>query len=147
MSNHKIKLAVEEFTSPNPIVAIEDASAEELLSKMQDFKVRHIPIIKRDKVVGIVSERDLKVIQGLDYYEKAIIKASDVMVKNPYTVNASTPLDEVVFEMSKNKIGSAIVVDENEELVGIFTSTDALNALIEITRGIDQTDVPHPHTY
>ena len=145
MSAQKIKLAVEEFTSPNPIVALEDASAEELLTKMSDFNVRHIPIIKRNKVVGIVSERDLKVIQGLDFYEKAIIKASDVMVKEPYTVNAGTPLDEVVFEMSKNKIGSAIVLDEKDELIGIFTSTDALNALIEITRGIDQTDVPHSY--
>jgi acetoin utilization protein AcuB len=145
MNAHKIKLAVEEFTSPNPIVALEDASAEELLTKMHDFNVRHIPIINRNKVTGIVSERDLKVIQGLDFYEKAIIKASDVMVKNPFTVNSSTPLDEVVFEMSKNKIGSAIVVDDKDNLVGIFTSTDALNALIEITRGIDQNDVPHTY--
>lgn len=145
MTAHKIKLAVEEFTSPNPIVALEDTRAEELLEKMHQFGVRHIPIINRKKVIGIVCESDLKFIQGLDFYEKAILKASDIMVKNPYTVNASTPLDEVVFEMSKSKIGSAIIIDENENLLGIFTSTDALNALIEITRGIDQNDVPHSY--
>jgi acetoin utilization protein AcuB len=59
------------------------------------------------------------------------------MALNPITVNSQTSLDEVAFEMSKNKIGSVIVNDEEDKFLGIFTATDALNALIEIAR--DQT--------
>ncbi|HOM14314.1 MAG TPA: CBS domain-containing protein, partial [Rubrivivax sp.] len=52
----------------------------------------------------------------------------------PLTVNAAAPLDEVAYAMSERKVGSAIVNDENGEFLGIFTATDALNALIELTR-------------
>ncbi|MNJ78179.1 CBS domain protein [compost metagenome] len=56
------------------------------------------------------------------------------MAEEPLCVNAATPLDEVALLMSENKVGSVIVKDEEGELLGIFTATDALNALIEIVR-------------
>ena len=56
------------------------------------------------------------------------------MASDPVTVNSQASLDEVAFEMSQKKIGSVIVNDENENFLGIFTVTDALNALIEIAR-------------
>ena len=60
------------------------------------------------------------------------------MVRDPLTVSSEMPLDEVAFEMSTRKVGSVIVNDENDELLGIFTVTDALNALIEIARQTEQ---------
>ena len=56
------------------------------------------------------------------------------MAAAPLTVSASTPLDEVAFAMSDMKVGSVIVNDEDGRFLGIFTATDALNALIEIIR-------------
>ena len=56
------------------------------------------------------------------------------MAEHPLTVSASLPLDEVAYAMSERRVGSAIVNDEKGELLGIFTATDALNALIEIVR-------------
>ncbi len=59
------------------------------------------------------------------------------MTANPYIVEPDVELEKVVFHMSKNKIGSAIVKFDggaNTEF-GIFTSTDALNALLEVLRG------------
>jgi acetoin utilization protein AcuB len=56
------------------------------------------------------------------------------MASDPVTVNSQASLDVVAFEMSQNKIGSVLVNDENEKFLGIFTVTDALNALIEIAR-------------
>ena len=56
------------------------------------------------------------------------------MTADPYTVSIEANLDDVAFEMSRNKYGSAIVMDNNDEVYGIFTSTDALNALIEVLR-------------
>ena len=57
------------------------------------------------------------------------------MTPAPYTVLPDTPLDEVVYNMSKQKIGSTIVKSDEDEYIGIFTSTDALNALLEVLRG------------
>lgn len=101
---------------------------------MKDFEIRHLPIVRNGQVVGVVSERDLRLASGLTGGEKRLILASDIMAIEPATVNANATLDEVALEMSKRKIGSVIVNDENDNFYGIFTATDALNALIEIVR-------------
>ena len=56
------------------------------------------------------------------------------MVENPESVQAGSLLSEAVFKMSEHMIGSLLVLDEEGKLDGIFTSTDALNALIEVLR-------------
>jgi acetoin utilization protein AcuB len=126
-------LPVEEFTTPDPVSAPEDASVEELHQLMVEHGVRHIPIVTDGRVVGIVSERDLKVVAGLNMRERELVCARDIMARDPVSVSASTPLDEVAFEMSSRKIGS-VIVNEGDEFLGIFTVTDALNALVEIVR-------------
>lgn len=129
----RFKIPVEEFTTPNPITATAHSKVEELARVMKEHGIRHIPILQNDKVVGIVSERDLKVIAGLKMLEKSLLTAADIMSIDPVTVDSSTMLDQVAFEMSEKKIGS-VIVTENDELLGIFTVTDALNALIEAGR-------------
>jgi len=129
----KFKIPVEEFTTPNPITATTHSKVEELARVMKEHGIRHIPIMQNDKVVGIVSDRDLKVIAGLKMLEKSFLTAADIMSPDPVSVDSSTLLDEVAFEMSEKKIGS-VIVTENDELLGIFTVTDALNALIEAAR-------------
>jgi acetoin utilization protein AcuB len=129
----KFKIPVEEFTTPNPITATTHSKVEELVRVMKEHGIRHIPILQNEKVVGIVSERDLKVIAGLKMLEKSLLTAADIMSADPVTVDSSTLLDEVAFEMSEKKIGS-VIVTENDVFVGIFTVTDALNAFIEAAR-------------
>lgn len=131
----QLRLPVEEFTTPNPVTATEDATMDDLSRLMIEHGIRHIPIMKSASVVGIISDRDLRVISGLDIREKSLICARDIMAKDPFTVSAEATLDEVAFEMSNRKIGS-VIVNEGNSFLGIFTATDALNALIEITRGI-----------
>lgn len=132
----KFKVPVEEFTTPNPITATTHSKVEELARVMKDHGIRHLPILDGDKLVGIVSERDLKVIAGLKALEKVHVTAADIMSPSPVTVDAATPLDEVAFEMAEKKIGSVLVSD-GDEFLGIFTLTDALNALIETVRELD----------
>lgn len=129
----KLDISVEEYTTPNPVTADEQSSIEELNRLMKEHGIRHLPICRDEKIVGIVSERDLKVVAGLDLNEKVLIRAADIMARDPVSVNSDARLDEVAFEMSKRKIGS-VIVNEGDTLLGIFTVTDALNALIEIAR-------------
>jgi CBS domain-containing protein len=63
------------------------------------------------------------------------VRAEDFMTAAPYCVPAGTPLEEVAFEMSAHKFGSVLVTDEDGNVSGIFTSIDALNALVEVLRG------------
>lgn len=125
--------SVEEYTTPNPVTAAEETSVDTLAELMKENGIRHIPIVRGTEVVGIISERDLKVVAGLNFKEKSLVRAADIMARDPVTVEAEASLDEVAFEMSQRKIGS-VIVNEDGRLLGIFTVTDALNALIEITR-------------
>lgn len=129
----RLNVSVEEYTTPNPVTATDDAGVEELSRLMKEYGIRHLPIVHGAEVVGVVSERDLNVVAGLELAEKSLVRAADIMSRDPVTVSSEASLDEVAFEMSKRKIGS-VIVNEGDKIYGIFTVTDALNALIEIAR-------------
>lgn len=129
-----ISVPVDEFTTPDPITASEDLAVDELQALMEEHGIRHLPIVRDNVVVGIISDRDLRLVTGLPLAEKLQVCAADIMSIDPYAVPASTPLDEVAFAMSEKKIGSVIINEENGQFLGIFTASDALNALIEIVR-------------
>lgn len=129
-----LRVPVEEFTTPNPLTVPYDAHLDELAEVMGKNGIRHLPVVRDRRVVGVVSQRDLNVAQNLSKLERMTIKAQDIMSTDPVTVGYDMPLDEVAFIMSDKKIGSVIVNDDEDKLLGIFTSTDALNALIEVIR-------------
>jgi len=130
-----LNLPVEEYTTPNPVTAREDMLIDDLRRLMEEHGIRHLPIVRGGTVVGVISDRDARLVAGLDFEQKLQVRAADIMAPDPLTVSAATPLDEVAYAMSEQKIGSVIVNDENGRFLGIFTVTDALNALIEIARG------------
>ncbi len=129
----KIKLPIEEFTTENPVTASETTTIREARDMMQETGCRHIPILRSGKPVGIVSDRDIKLFAT--HKEALDLDVSFAMADEPFIVNKREPMDKVAFEMSKNKIGSAIVTDADNKVFGIFTSTDALNAVVELVRG------------
>jgi acetoin utilization protein AcuB len=129
----QLKVPVDEFTTPAPQTVDLMTPMSELLGMMERERFRHIPVTDNDEAVGIISDRDLKMFTTLGGGDS--ILARDVMTPHPYVAASGTPLHDVAFQMSKEKIGSAIIVDEQQKVIGIFTSTDALNALIEVLRG------------
>lgn len=135
----RMKLPVEEYTTPNPVTAKPLTGIQELLRLMQKNEIRHVPIIESGRVVGIVSERDLKVTLGLSKFEQDLVVAQDVMARDLVTVSSEDSLDEVAFVMVQNKVGSVLVYDSEDNFLGIFTAIDALNALIEVSRSMAST--------
>ncbi|NLW05473.1 MAG: CBS domain-containing protein [Pseudomonadaceae bacterium] len=129
----QVKLPVKEFTTQNPIVVTEEIALDELMMLMEGAKVRHLPVVGQGTVIGIISDRDLRLFAGISDAEKYQVCAGDIMSPDPLTVSSSMPLDEVAFIMAEKKVGSVIVV-EDEQLYGIFTATDALKALVEVIR-------------
>lgn len=126
-------LAVEEFTTPCIHFLQLKNTVKEAEKIMSDNNIRHLPVLGADKkVVGIVSERDIYFSYKL--YASKDISVQKIMKTNPYCVPAQTKIYEVALTMSENKYGSAIILYEDNSL-GIFTSTDVLNALIEVVRG------------
>lgn len=126
-------LPVEEFTTPGPEFAAPDDSLDQVLALMQAHQIHHVPCVHENKIVGIVSDRDIyKALSESRSGQDAVEK---YMTREVFTVQVSDPIYQVALGMSKQRINSAIVLDEQKNIYGIFTSTDALNALVEILRG------------
>ena len=128
------RVPVEEYTTQDTVTAHERMTIDELRTLMDGHRIRHLPVLRGDAVVGLISERDLRLVAGLTRSEKLQVQAGDIMASEPLTVSASTPLDEVALAMSEKKVGSVIVNDDEGRFYGIFTATDALNALVETVR-------------
>ena len=132
--NRVKEIKVDEYTTPSPVSVSPDDSLLTVKNLLKQNGVRHMPVLKENVVVGILSDRDVKLLESC-FEDIDTLKVDYVMTPDPYTVSPDTPLTEVVYTMSKDKIGSAIVMSQDEDYVGIFTSTDALNALLEVLRG------------
>lgn len=127
-----MRIAVEDYTTPSPVTVPTTTPVGEILALMEQHGIRHVPIVDADRPVGIVSDRDTRLVQKLPGADA--LTAQDIMVRDPYTVNPGEPLEDVALAMGRQRIGSAIVT-EGGRVTGIFTLTDALNALIEVIRG------------
>ncbi len=123
-------LTVQEFTSPSPITIHPDESLDSALELMQKHGIRHLPVMDGGEVIGVVSERDLLSNMGKDWTK--MMKILDVMNSSILSANENDSLGEVAYQLSSQKKGSAIILDNSGQLAGIFTTTDALNALVEI---------------
>lgn len=97
---------------------------------MRKYDVRHLPVLHGGELYGIVSERDLGVIAGLNEVNPDDTTVEEAMTQEAYTVSRETPLFDVLTHMLDQKYGSAIVID-GTKVVGIFTTHDAVRLLVE----------------
>lgn len=98
---------------------------------MRDNRIRHLPVLQGGKLVGMLTERDLALIETLKDVDPSKVTVEDAMTATPYTVAPDSPLDEVVATMAEHRYGSAVVVD-NGHVVGVFTTVDALAAFSDL---------------
>ena len=104
---------------------------------MTEHEVRHLPVVKNHKLLGILTDRDLKraLDPDLGLPPKNELFVRDVYLPDPYIVDDLSPLDDVLEHMAAHHIGSALVT-KNGRLAGIFTSTDACRVYCEHLRRI-----------
>lgn len=125
-----MNITVEEYTSLNPVTIDLNAELSEALELMQKNQIRHLPVTDDTKIVGIISERDLFANFGKNWSES--LKVKSIMSASILTVRVNDNLGDVAYKLSKSKKGSALVIGHDEKLYGMFTTTDALNALVEL---------------
>ncbi|MDD5558187.1 CBS and ACT domain-containing protein [Candidatus Methylomirabilis sp.] len=116
------------------------------LTTLKRFNIRHLPVVKGDHVVGIVSDRDVKKAapSPFDYPTAEEFRAftsavsiKEIMTKEVITVAPLTPIEEAASLMSQKRIGALPVVQEGR-LVGMITETDVLGVITEMM-GATQT--------
>jgi acetoin utilization protein AcuB len=130
------------FMTPFPYSIDVDAPLEEAHKLMREHHFRHLPVTSGGAVVGVLTDRDIKLVVGPDFAtpDERTMRVRDAYIEKPCVVPASTPVAVVARTMAEHHIGSAIVT-KNDKLVGVFTVTDACRALAEIIQGHgDETD-------
>jgi acetoin utilization protein AcuB len=101
------------------------ASARELMDR---YSIRHLPVLELGRLVGIVSERELDLLLTAPEVDPHGASVRRAMRKDVLTVSPEDPLGDVAEQMHERKAGSAIVC-RGGDVVGVFTTTDALRVL------------------
>lgn len=135
-------MLVSNWMSKNVITVDVDDSMHAAMKLMKENGIRMIPVLKKDKLVGVVTDRDLKRASASDattldvhelLYLISKIKVQNVMTKDPVTVPYNYTVEETAAVLLKHKISGAPVVDQNGKVVGVITQTDLFRVLIALT--------------
>ncbi len=122
---------VQEYMSIAPVVAAGDWTLAEAHRLMRERNIRHLPVVDQGRLVGVVSQRDLYLLETLKGVDPGTETVREAMAPDPYAVAPDAPLEEVAEAMAESKYGSAVVVDRGA-VIGLFTTVDALRALAAV---------------
>lgn len=127
-----------DLMTPCPISIRPHQSLADAHRLMRLHGIRHLPVLGEDRVMGVVSQGDLRLLESIDEVDTEKVKVEEAMVDRPYMVWTDTPIADVLSQMIAQRIGSALVVDPislgRGRVAGIFTAVDAMKALEELTR-------------
>ncbi len=122
-------------------------SLELAFQRMVSNRIRHLPVIDRERVVGILSDRDLKtaLIQTRQsdsgrgvYFIPPGVTVAEIMTADPISIAPTDDIEEAARLMHRHRIGALPVVEEGM-LVGILTEADILAIFIEIMGVIESS--------
>jgi len=110
-----------------PITVSPEASVAEAARLLRENRIRQLPVLSQDRLVGIITDRDVRGREGATPVAAA-------MTPQPLCANPETPMEEVAHILRERKIGSLPVTDRSGKLVGIVTESDVFKAFEEIAR-------------
>jgi acetoin utilization protein AcuB len=125
---------VQKYMTTSPHTVGTDQTLSHAHAVLREHRIRHLPVLRGGELVGMLTERDLALIESLKDVAPNTVTVEDAMSTGIYRVSPDSPLDEVVEEMAAKKYGSAVVV-QNGKVVGIFTTVDVCVALSELLKG------------
>ena len=132
-------MKVSKYKTTKLITATTDMSVKDAFLTMKRYRVRHLPVVDGDELVGIISDRDLRRPKWVDatddwtaYYQiDDDTSVKDVMTKNPEVLRAYDRIRKAVTVFREQKYGALPVLNKKGELVGILSAHDLLSALDE----------------
>ena len=124
--------SVGDWMSKAPMTVSEDTSIRDAVSLMQGAEVRHLLVQDGPVLTGILSSRDLRRLVTRDLDSPLLAgSVGSIMSEGPVSVAPETPLVTAARLLLEERIG-ALPVRQDSQIVGIFTVSDALEALLAI---------------
>jgi acetoin utilization protein AcuB len=133
-------MRIRDIMSTNVVAVSEDTSIHDARKIMKAHKIRRLPVLKKDKLVGLVTERMLLEASPSPatalsihelHYLLAKMTVKDIMVRNPFTISADMPAEEAL-QLGQEKGFGAFPVVEDGKLVGIATESDIVRIMTKI---------------
>lgn len=122
---------IDRYMTTGPHAIEPDQKLSQAHRLMREHAIRHLPVMRGDELIGVLSDRDLHLIETLRDVDPDKVVVEEAMSDVVYKVSPRAALDEVVSEMARHKYGCAVVVDHGK-VVGVFTTVDALRAFAEM---------------
>ena len=135
-------LLVENWMNPKVVTVDADDSMLDATKLMKEQGIRRLPVLEKGKLVGIVTDRDLKRASPSDattleaheiLYLIANIKVREIMSRNPITVPYNYTVEEAAEILLQAKISGMPVVDKDGRVIGMITQTDLFKVFISLT--------------
>ena len=135
-------MLVENWMSKDVITVDVNDSMQDATRLLKEHNIRGLPVMENGKLVGVVTDRDLKKASASDattleihelLYLISKIKIKEIMTKNPITIPLDYTIDEAAEILLDNKLTGAPVVDDKGQVVGIITQTDIFRVLVSLT--------------
>src|SRR5574341_437096 len=134
-------MLVQHWMTRNPITIEADTPFLEARLILKEKRIRHLPVVDRGKLIGVVTDRDVKEAAPsgattLDVFEMNYLllkmKVRDLIKQEPVTIKPTNSVEKAALLMHDHRIGCLPVVDEAGKLVGLITETDLLEVMVEI---------------
>jgi acetoin utilization protein AcuB len=126
--------SVADYMTPGPFSIAPHETLSRARGLMREYGVRHLPVIDGNKLVGVVSERDINFTLGFGRVRLDAVSVEIAMTRRPYAVRPDASLNQVARIMAERKYGSVVVM-EKDVVIGVLTTTDALHALADTLEG------------
>ena len=133
-------LIVNDLMTPNPKFVTPETSLSQVMRIMQKEGFRQLPVVQDEKLVGIITDRDVRIAVNFSpnqqeheeqKQELQKLKTGDYMTTDPVTVPIDMPAYRAAEILRLYKFGALIVVNKREEAVGIISVTDFLKSFTQ----------------
>jgi CBS domain-containing protein len=128
--NRNERTTVRDWMTRRPVTVPEECPIQRAIGQMRAAEIRHLVVVDGNRVTGIVSNRDLRrLLEDPTRPPRLADPIRRIMTEDPVAVAPETPVTEAARLLLERKIG-ALPVREGDEVIGIFTTSDALEALL-----------------
>lgn len=125
--------SISRYMTARPLTIDRLATLAEAERMMREHAIRHLPVVDKGALCGILSERDVKLLSAAPGLDPATTLVHAAMTDRPFTVTSDAPIDEVLEIMAEHKYGSVVVLGR-DGVEGIFTAVDACGAFADVLR-------------